>query len=153
MQLKYFVVDADERLWQVSRYTVEDLWKNHATSDEFDFNLDEELRLITVLCNERLLPIVTFFVHLELEQGRITDESRVEAFEAMGGRDDVTSAKRQFFGWPDDWPHQLAVALDVPISHFRKVGVGGPLLMSDLWGIPLQKVLDYFAEVNGDLDA
>ena len=104
MQLKYFVVDADERLWQVSRYTVEDLWKNHATSDEFDFNLEEELRLITVLCDERLLPVVTFFVHLQLEQGRITDESRVEAFEAMGNRDDVTSAKRQFFGWPDDWP-------------------------------------------------
>jgi hypothetical protein len=43
----------------------------------------------------------------------------------------------------------LAVALDVPALQLRRIGIGGPLLMSELWGVPVETVITYFEEAAG----
>jgi hypothetical protein len=65
-------------------------------------------------------------------------------------RYDTPEAQQQFHGWPADWQRQLAVAVDVPAAELKKIGLGGPLLMSDLWGIPLDEVVHYFEEANDE---
>ena len=154
MQLSYFIVDAHHQLQRVPRQTVESLWQSACTVDEFGFAVGDELRLVSVLCDENLLPAVCYFVRLGLQDGRITNDSRIEAYEAMTARHrrryDHPAARRQFVGWPADWQRQLAVALDVPARQLTRLGLGGPLLMSDLWGIPLEKVLAYFEEAYNE---
>lgn len=154
MELLYFVVDQDGQLCHVPRQAVEDLWRGHRTTEALDCPLGEELRLISVLRDEDLTPKICFFVRLEIDQSRVTEESRIEAYESMESaqkrRYDNAAAQRQFAGWPIDWQSQLAVALDVPSSQLRKLGIGGPLLMSDLWGISLEKVLEYFEMANDE---
>ncbi len=154
MQLTYFVVDTDHTIYRVDRELVEGLWDGHRTSDEFACSLGHDLRLITVLLDEDLLPVLCFFIRVELKDGVITNRSRIEAFEAMSNRVkrryDNPEAQRQFRGWPNDWQRQLAVALDVPAAELTKIGLGGPLLMADLWGISLEKVIEYFEEAHDE---
>lgn len=150
MQLSYFVFDREQQLQRVSREMMEKLWDGRCTAEDLDCALDEELRLISVLLDHRLLPVVCYFVRLDLHEGRITTESKIQAFEAMSNQQrrkyDHPSAHRQFAGWPPDWQYQLAVVLDVPAGQLNKLGLGGPLLMSELWGVPLAKVIAYFEE-------
>lgn len=153
MQVRYFVVDAEGRLFQARKKLVEEVWRGRRTADELGCLVHDELRLITVVCDEKLLPRMTFFLRVELRHGRPTDRSRIEAYEAMthssGRRYDHPAARKQFEGWPPDWRSQLGVALDVPICQLQRVGLGGPLPMSDVWGISLDKVLDYFELADG----
>lgn len=150
MQIQYFAVDADNQLRRETREAVEDLWSGRATAETLHCNVEESFRLVTVMCNDDLIPVVTYFARLDLHEGRITDESKIEAFEAMTTRHrrryDNPSAQRQFRGWPADWQRQLAVALDIPVAQLKRIGIGGPLLMSEIWGVPLEKVITYFEE-------
>lgn len=150
MQLAYFVFDSNQQLQRISREAMEQLWEGRRSAEELGCELDDELRLISALLDHRLLPVVCYFVRLQVQDGRITRDSKIEAFEAMSNqqrrRYDHPSAHRQFAGWPPDWQRQLAVALDVPASQLNKLGLGGPLLMSELWGVPLEKVIAYFEE-------
>lgn len=152
MRLLYFIFDRDGRLHKAPRRAVEELWKKRRNADDLPWDLGNSLRLITVVADDDLQPVVSFFLKVDLEGGVISDSSRIEAYEAVGRRDrrryDGESAHRQFAGWPADWQHQLAVALDVPAKEFRRIGLGGPLLMADLWGISLRKVLDYFEQAH-----
>ncbi len=66
--------------------------------------------------------------------------------EQSRGTYDILAEDHQLYGWPDDWYQQLAVALDVPVVELRKVGIGGPLLMADLWGFSIERILQYFEE-------
>lgn len=154
MRLYYFIVDDDGQLRRTGRRLVEALWQGQCLVSELNLQLSETLRLVTVLCDDDFTPMVTYFVRLDLADGQITDESRIAAFEAMTirgrHRDDHASAQKQFAGWPSDWQRQLAIALDVTPDCINKLGVGGPLLLSDLWGVPLAKVLAYFEEAAGD---
>ncbi|MEX0718193.1 MAG: hypothetical protein WD066_16485 [Planctomycetaceae bacterium] len=156
MRLLYFLFDRDDRLHKAPRRAVEELWKKRRRAEEFRFDLGDDLRMITVIADDDLRPVVTFFLKVDLEDGEITDSSRIEAFEAVGRRDrrryDTDTARRQFAGWPADWQRQLAVALDFPAREFRRIGLGGPLLMADLWGISLKKVLDYFEQAHEGRD-
>jgi hypothetical protein len=153
MQLCYFVLDCRGTLHRVPRQAVEGLWRSEHAAGVLDVPLAEELRLITVLVDENLLPVVCYFVRFRLKGGLITAESRHEAYDAMTARHqrryDHPAAQRQFKGWPADWQRQLAVALDVPAALLKKLGLGGPLLMSDLWGIPIDRVVQYFEEAAG----
>jgi hypothetical protein len=152
MQVRYFVVDAGRQLRRASRDEIERLWDGSATAAELSCAVADEFRLITVLCDDELEPVICYFLRLELENGRISDSSKIEAFEAVATRKrrryDSPAARRQFTGWPEDWQTQLAVALDVPAAKLQKLGLGGPLLLSELWGIPLEKVLRYFEEAH-----
>lgn len=154
MELLYFVVDRDDQLRRATREAVEGLWQGRRPARDLDCDVGADLRLITALCDEDLLPVVIYFVRLELDAGAITDRSKLDAYEAMTTqkrrRYDSPAAQRQFIGWPADWPTQLAVALDVPAGELKKIGLGGPLVMSDLWGIPVEKVLAYFEEAAGE---
>ena len=90
-------------------------------------------------------------VKARLDRGEITPESRLEAYEAVTARGPKFSspaAQKQFVGWPADWPRQLAVALDTPVAALNRIALGGPLLMSDLWGVTVEKVVEYFEGVN-----
>ena len=31
-----------------------------------------------------------------------------------------------------------------------RIALGGPLLMSDLWGVPVEKVVEYFEAATGE---
>ena len=150
MHLSYFVTDSTRQLRRVPREALEAYWRKAGALDELGCAVDDELRLITVLSDDEFAPVVCYFARFDLEGGRITDDSRVAAYEAMTSRHrrryDHPAAQAQFTGWPADWQRQLAVALDVPAAALTKLGLGGPLLMSDLWGIPLEKVLEYFEE-------
>jgi hypothetical protein len=150
MQLRFFIVDQAGQIRKVSRDSVESLWSGQRTAAELECSVDDQLRLMSVLCDEDLLPVICYFARLQLTAGVIAEESRIEAFEAISmqrrRRYDHPLAQRQLAGWPKDWQHQLAVALDVPVAMLNKIGVGGPLLMSELWGVPLDKVLEYFEE-------
>lgn len=150
MQLSYFVFDHEQQLRRVTREAMERFWDRRCGPEELGCDLEDELRLISVLSDRHLQPVVCYFVRLKVRNGRITSESKVEAFEAMSQqqrrRYDHPSARRQFAGWPPDWQRQLAVALDVPARQINKLGLGGPLLMSELWGVPLEKVIAYFEE-------
>lgn len=150
MRLSYFVVDRSGQLRRGSRQLVEALWHGDCTVAEMGVPINQTLRLITVLSDDDLLPIVVYFIRLDIEDGAITEDSRVDAFEAMTTRNrrryDHSAAQRQFLGWPANWQTQLAVALDVPANDLNKLGVGGPLLLADLWGVPLEKVLSYFED-------
>ena len=152
MKLSYCVVDRAGQLRRGSRRLVEALWHGDCTAAELGIPIGETLRLITVLSDPDLLPIVVYFIRLDIEDGAITEDSRVNAFEAMTShrrrRYDHSAAQRQFIGWPSDWQTQLAIALDVPANILNKLGVGGPLLLADLWGVPLEKVLSYFEDAT-----
>ncbi len=152
MNVSYFVVDSDSQLDRVPCDLLEALWKGSETTEALDCELGEELRLITVLTDHNLEPVFCYFVRLDLKSGKITDDSRIEAFEAMTARHrrrkGHPAARRQLEGWPTDWRPQLAVALDVPAAQLSKIGLGGPLLMSELWGLPLEKVIEYFEDAH-----
>ena len=154
MELKYFVVDCDEQVRRVQGDAVEALWRGDRSAGDLDCHFDETFRLITVLSDEDLHPVICYFARLELKDGVITNASKIAVFEAMSTRTrrryDSPEAKQQFHGWPSDWQRQLAVALDVPAAAFKKIGLGGPLLMSDLWGIPLDEVVHYFEEASDE---
>lgn len=152
MELHYFAFDNKNTLWKVPRQKAESLWQGRITSRELDFPLGDEARVISVVCDEKLLPKISFFLKVHLEAGRVVDESRLDVYEAIsnttGRRYDHPAAHEQFVGWPADWQQQLAVALDVPISQLSKIGLGGPVVMADLWGISPDQVLEYF-EISG----
>ena len=158
MLLSYFMVDVDQQLRRVDRETVESIWRGSQTTLELDDDVGEELKLISVLCDDdELQPQMCFFVRAKLSLGRVTDKSRFEAYEAMTvyqkRADESYPDSPQFNGWPSDWQIQLAVALDVPAIQLRKVGVGGPLLMADLWGFSIDRILEYFDEASEERGA
>ncbi|MGH7201915.1 MAG: hypothetical protein ACREJB_15015 [Planctomycetaceae bacterium] len=154
MFLAYFVIDRDQQLRRAAPEMIEALWHGQVTTEELRIEVGEELRLISVLCLEDLTPAVCFFARLELEDGLISREAKINLFEAMAQRRvrrfDHPLAREQFHGWPSDWQRQLAVALDVPALDLKKISLGGPLVMSELWGVPLEKVLAYFEEAAGE---
>ena len=158
MLLSYFVVDTDQQLRRVERETVEEIWRGNLSTTCLDHAVGERLRIVSVLCDEEeLQPQMCFFVRASLKNGHVTDKSRFEAYEAMTVHqkraEESPTANGQFEGWPCDWELQLAVALDVPAIQLRKVGVGGPLLMADLWGFSIDKILEYFDEASEERGA
>lgn len=151
MQRIYFVADREDQFRRVPIEAVEALWEGREDVASLDCDPGESLRLISVLIDEDLNPLVIFFMRLDLDDGEITAESRLEAYEAVtarGSKFTSPAAQKQFLGWPSDWPRQLAVALDTPLSGLNRIALGGPLLMSDLWGVPVEKVVEYFEGVN-----
>lgn len=151
MQRIYFVADRQDQFRRVPTESVEALWEGREGIKALGCDPGETLRLVSVLIDEDLNPLVIFFMRLDLDSGEITAESRLEAYDAVTARGPKFSspaAQKQFLGWPSDWPRQLAVALDTPIASLNRIALGGPLLMSDLWGVPVEKVVEYFEGVN-----
>ncbi len=153
MLLSYYVVDTEHQLRRVEREVVEEVWSGDRSASALDHDVGDELRVISVLCDDaELQPQICFFVRAQVRDGAITEQSRHEAYEALTvhqRRDaDIYPDSEQFEGWPNDWQRQLAVALDIPAIRLQKVGVGGPLVMSDLWGYSIDRILEYFDEAT-----
>lgn len=153
MNLRYFVIDVDGQLRRVPTAAAEAVWAGQADAGELDVMLGSELKLVSALIDEDLNPVMIFFLRVDLDRGAITEESRLAALEAItagqGRRLADQRQRRQFEGWPDDWRRQLAVALDTPAASFTKLGLGGPLVLSDLWGVSLDTVMAYFEKAVG----
>jgi len=153
MHVIYLVVDGDDQFIKIQQALAEDIWNGRTTTTDNNIQLKDELKMVSVLCDdESLEPRMCFFVKLELDSGAITNRSRFAAYDAMSHhlrqRFDADAASEQLIGWPTDWQRQLAIALDVPPKRLCNVGIGGPLLMADLWGIPIDRILEYFEEAN-----
>ena len=153
MNLRYFVVDVEGQLRRVPGAAAEAVWAGEADAGDLDVILGSELKLVTALIDENLDPVMIFFLRVDLDRGTITEESRLAALEAItaghGRRLSDYRQRRQFEGWPDDWRRQLAVALDTPAAALHKLGLGGPLVLSDLWGVSLDTVMAYFEKAVG----
>ena len=154
MTLRYFVVDVDGQLRRVPPEAAEAVWAGQEDAGELDVMLGSELKLVTALIDDGLDPVMTFFLRADLDRGAITEESRIAALEAVtaghGRRLSDPLQRRQFEGWPDDWRRQLAVALDTPAKRFTKLGLGGPLVLSEMWGVPMGTVMGYFEKAASE---
>lgn len=133
MKMRYLIVDSDNQLRLISRAQVEAIWRGNAPASDHGCTDLTELRLISVACNEKLLPQRIFLLRMSLTDGYFTRRN-YRALRSFAQPSQVTV--REMFqhhgeGWPTDFFTQLAVALDVP----RKMldvpfGIGGPLLVA-----------------------
>src|SRR5260370_41788919 len=118
MQRRYFVVDASGQLRKASQAAVSALWQGRSRADALGCPIGRELRLVSVVCNRRLLPQKVYVLRLPLTQGAFTPESYL-TLRLFTQPDCVTRGellRHHTRGWPADFFRQLAVALDVPVA-------------------------------------
>ena len=72
MKLRYLVVDPCGQLRRVSGATVQELWEGRVRADAFGCTVGNELRLVSVLCDRRLLPQRIFLLRMALTDGYFT---------------------------------------------------------------------------------
>src|SRR5436189_37286 len=100
-----------------NRSIVRDLFhgaKPPGTSADVGCNGDSEIRLVSALCDDRLLPHKIFLLRLPLTDGQFTRENWL-TLRIFTMRDCVTTREvieHHTAGWPRDFFTQLAVALD-----------------------------------------
>jgi hypothetical protein len=146
MKLRYLFVDRHGQLRVIRRAQVEALWQGRLSCDDLNGADPCELRLVSVLCDARLLPQKIFLLRLPLTGGYFTRAnyrtlrtfsmpSRVTAHEMFVHHSD---------GWPADFFQQLAVALDVPKAQLDvPLGIGGPLMMAAAMRVPPREAVRY----------
>ncbi|QDU80580.1 hypothetical protein Pla110_23110 [Polystyrenella longa] len=150
MKIVYHVVDRDRQLVRVPSEVMERYWNHSGGTPEVSQLVDDQLQLVTSLLDDRLNPIINYMLDLELNEGWISPESKLQAYQSLSlQRNEAKFEELQAIleRWPADWPTQLAVALDVPVMGLNKIGLGGPLPMCDLWGITQEKLLEFFEKV------
>src|SRR5262245_38441322 len=133
MKLRYYVVDQRGQLRKVRRTAVEALWEGGCRAEDLGCCDDNELRLVSVVCDNRLLPQKIFLLRLPLTQGKFTQENYL-TLQIYTMPECVTPqevARHHGGGWPSDLLPQLAVAADVPLARLNvPVRIGGPLLLA-----------------------
>ena len=146
MKLRYFIVNDRGQLKRVSRFLVGDLWRGYIRAEELGGDSHKELRLVSVLCDDRLLPDRIFLLRLPLTEGYFTrhDYRTLRLFSMP----DVVTPREMIHhhtaGWPPNFYWQLAVALDVARSQLDvPLGIGGPLLMAAAMRVSPRKALKY----------
>jgi hypothetical protein len=147
MTLRYLVAHSHGRLYLARRAWVEALWRGerrvHVPGGGPPAS---ELRLISVLCNKRLLPQKIYLLRLPLTDGRFTSANR-RALRSFSMPSRVTASEmfqHHSEGWPRDFFAQMAVALDVPRSFLEvPLGIGGPLLMAAALRLPPRQAARY----------
>ena len=146
MKLRYLVVDGDNRLCLVRRRDVEALWKGRRHATDLGCLAGSELRLVSALCDERLVPHKIFLLRLPLTHGEFTRENWL-TLRIFSMPDCVTPREvieHHTAGWPRDFFTQLAVALDVPRRMLDvPLGVGGPLLTAAAMRVTPKQALKY----------
>jgi hypothetical protein len=133
MKLRYFIVDHCHQLRKTTQSAILGLWEGRRKADALGVPVGNELRLVSVLCDEKLIPEKVYLLRLPLTQGRFTQEDYL-TLQVFTRRDCVTAREviqHHTDGWPPDFYKQLAVLLDVPLAHLNvPLGVGGPLFMA-----------------------
>lgn len=133
MRLRYLIVDSSNQLKLLCRAEVEAIWRGRVPASMYGSADMTELRLVSVVCDKRLLPRRIYLLRMGLTAGYFTRRNyrSLRSF-AMPSR---VTAQEMFQhhseGWPTDFFTQLAVALDVPRSGLDvPFGIGGPLLVA-----------------------
>ena len=146
MKLRYLVVDGQGSLRLVRRRDVEALWKGRRSAPDLGCPASNEIRLVSAMCNDRLVPHKIFLLRLPLTEGQFTRENWL-TLRIFTMPDCVTPrevVEHHTDGWPRDFFTQLAVALDVP-RHALNVplGIGGPLLTAAAMRVTPKQALKY----------
>ncbi len=146
MKLRYLFVDHHGHLTIVRQRQVEALWQGRLGADALHGPDLHELRLVSVLCDSRLLPQKIFLLRLPLTDGYFTRHNyRTLRSFSMPSR---VTAQEMFVhhseGWPADFFPQLAVALDVPKAFLNvPLGIGGPLMKAAALRVPPREAVRY----------
>jgi hypothetical protein len=148
MKLRYFVVNQKGQLLKARRAAVERLWEGAARAADLGCLDENELRLVSVVCDNHLIPQKIFLLRVPLTQGRFTQENYL-TLQIFTMPDCVTPqevAQHHGGGWPADLLPQLAVAVDVPLAHLAvPVRIGGPLLLAAALKVTPSQALRYLA--------
>jgi len=146
MKLRYFVIDRVGRLYKIARSHINALWRGELKVGELGQFHHNELRLVSVLCDDQLLPHKVFLLRLPLCQGQFTKANYL-TLRIFSMPDCVTPrevVQHHTDGWPVDFFTQLAVALDVPRKTLDvPLGIGGPLLMAAAMRVTPREALRY----------
>ena len=133
MKLRYFISDEHGQLRKVRRASVEALWEGHCRADALGCKEASELRLVSVVCDRKLMPRKIYLLRLPLTAGQFTQENYL-TLQVFTMPDCVTPqevARHHGGGWPRDLLRQLAIAADVPLAQIQvPVRIGGPLLLA-----------------------
>jgi hypothetical protein len=146
MKLRYLYVDRQGQLTMIRRKQVEALWQGDLGADALHGPDRTELRLVSLLCDGRLLPQKIFLLRLPLTDGYFT-RANYRTLRSFSMPSRVTA--REMFvhhsdGWPADFFSQLAVALDVPKVFLDvPLGIGGPLMKAAALGVPPREAVRY----------
>lgn len=146
MKLCYLVVDRTGRMIRVPRAKINALWRGEIRACELGQFSHNEMRLVSVLCDNRLLPKKIFLLRLPLTEGEFTKANYL-TLRIFTMPDCVTPREviqHHTGGWPRDFFTQLAVALDVPRKLLNvPLGIGGPLLMAAALKVTPRQALRY----------
>lgn len=144
MKLRYFVIDKSGQLLKACPRAIYSLWKGTLRADALGCALRDDLRLVSVVCSDKLLPRKVYLLRLPLNQGRFTEESYF-VLQAFTRTDCVTPQEaidHHTDGWPANFFAQLAIALDVPIAGLDvPFAVGGPLFLAAALHVTPQQAL------------
>ena len=146
MKIRYLVIDAEGRLTLTPKSSIEALWQGRIHAKQLGADSSNEIRLISVLCNDRIVPQKIFLLRLPLSQGHFTKDNYL-TLRIFTMPDCVTPREvieHHTDGWPRDFYTQLAVALDVPRSMLSvPLGVGGPLMMAAALKVTPREAMKY----------
>ncbi len=146
MKIRYLFVDREGQLVKVRRSVVEALWRGDLRAEDIGSPALNELRMVSVLCDNRLWPRKIFLLRLPLSDGRFTKENHL-TLQIFSRPDCVTPREvisHHTDGWPTDFFRQLAVVLDVPRKDLNvPLGIGGPLLMAAALKLSPRQALRY----------
>jgi hypothetical protein len=146
MKLRYFVIDNQGRLHKARKSAVEALWEGTCRADVFGCQEGSELRLVSVVCDRKLIPQKVYLLRLPLTQGQFTQENYL-TLQIFTMPDCVTPqevARHHGGGWPPDLLRQLAIAADVPLRSLEvPVRIGGPLLLAAALRVTPDEALRY----------
>jgi hypothetical protein len=146
MKLRYYIIDDRGQLRKARRALVEDLWTNRCGALALGSHDQNELRLVSVVNNSRLLPQKIYLLRVPLTQGRFTQENYL-TLQVYTMPDCVTPqevAAHHGGGWPADLLRQLAIAADVPLRRLNvPVRIGGPLLLAAALHVSPTQALRY----------
>jgi hypothetical protein len=147
MRLRYLVVDPRGQLRRVSQSAVEGLWEGRHKADVLGCPCRSELRVVSVVMNDALLPRRIYLLRLPLTDGLFTLENYL-TLQLFTMPDCVTTkevVQHHAAGWPTNFFQQLALILDVPLADLPvPVRVGGPLFMAAALRLTPHQALRYF---------
>jgi hypothetical protein len=146
MHLRYLVVGVQGKLQRVRKSAISALWAGTRSASELGGSSSHELRLISVILDERLLPGKIYLLRVPLTRGVFTLENRL-TLQLFAMPDCVTPLERNQHhaaGWPCDLARQLAVLLDVPLANLRGTfAIGGPLFEAAARSVSPRRALRY----------
>ncbi len=146
MKLRYFVVGHRGQLQKATQVQVQHLWQGRSSAAPLGCRAAHELRLVSVMCDDDLLPTRLYLLRVPLTGGRFTEDNRL-TLQLFSMPDCVTPGemvRHHTEGWPPDLLPQLAVALDVPVAGLHdRLGVGGPLFMAAAMRVTPRQAIRY----------